>query len=83
MALLVLRLAKGDGARFSASVQTGLRPTQVSVQYVLGFVPRRKVAVMRKLSPSIAEDKEGLSLDINNPSGPVQVSSLPITHFNF
>jgi len=34
---------------------------------------------MRRLCPSIAEVREGLSLNINYPSGLVQVSTLPIT----
>jgi hypothetical protein len=36
------------------------------------------MAGMGRPSPSIAKVKEGLSLDINNPSGPVQVSTVPI-----
>jgi len=50
-------------------------------QYVLSLLPRRKVAGMRRLSPSIVEVKEGLPLNINNPTGPVQVSNLPINMF--
>ena len=72
-------LLKAMERGFQHLFRPALRPIQASVQYVLGLLPRRKVAGMRTLSPSFAEVKEGLSLDINNPSGPVQVSNLPIT----
>ena len=75
IALLIQRLAKGDGASFTESVQTGPEAHTSCCTLRTGFFSEAQVSVMQPLNPSIAEVKEGLLLQSYTPSGPVPMST--------
>lgn len=60
IALWVQRLAKGDGASFIKSVQTGPEAQKSCCTLSTGFFSEAQVSVMQPLNPSIADVKEGL-----------------------